>query len=154
MGHFSYKTEIKPSIPPAKVFEVLVRAENLISGVLLPVLESAELIEETTSSEGHCNKTVKHKVEVLDNGNFSYFNSIIESDMLANTLENTSYEVKITASPEGGSVCKNASKYFARGNINITEEKIKAVREKAFTVFGAIEACLQANPETSESLCG
>jgi len=54
---------------------------------------------------------VKHNVEVLDNGNFSYFNSIIESNMLANTLENTGYEVKITALPEGGSMCKNASKY-------------------------------------------
>jgi len=51
MGHFIYKTEIKSSIPPAKVSEVFVRAENLISSVLLPVLKSAELIEETTSSK-------------------------------------------------------------------------------------------------------
>ncbi|XP_039172135.1 major allergen Pru av 1-like [Eucalyptus grandis] len=147
-----FRTEIKSSIPPAQAFEAIVRALNLISRVLLPFLKSVELVEETTGSEGHRNKVVKHKLEVLD-GSYSYSNSITESNMLANTLENTSYEVKISASPEGGSVCRSASKYFARGNVDNTEEKIKAVREKAFTMFGAIEACL-ANPETCESVCG
>ncbi|KAL3753041.1 hypothetical protein ACJRO7_000437 [Eucalyptus globulus] len=148
-----FRTEIKSSILLAQAFEAIVRALNLISRVFFPFLKSAELVEETTGSEGHRNKVVKHKLEVLDNGSYSYSNSIIESNMLANTLENTSYELKISASPEGGSVCMNASKYFARGNVDNTEEKIKAVREKAFTMFGAIEACL-ANPETCESVCG
>lgn len=103
---------------------------------------------------GNRRKTVKHKVEAPDNESFSYCYSIIEGDALANTLEKTSYEVKITASPEGGSVCKNESMYFTKGDGEITEEKIMAVKEKACALFKAIEACLVACPETSESLSG
>lgn len=92
-------------------------------------------------------KTVKHKVEVVDKENFVYCYSIIEGDVLGTTFEKISYETKITASPEGGSVCKNTSKYFTIGEVDITEEKIKAGKEKASAMFKAIEDYLVANPD-------
>ncbi|XP_039157240.1 major allergen Pru av 1-like [Eucalyptus grandis] len=90
---------------------------------------------------------MKHKVEALDKENFTYSYSIIEGDALGTTFEKISYGVKITTSAEGGSVCKSTSKYFTIGEADITEEKIKAGKEKASAMFKAIEAYLLANPD-------
>ncbi|XP_039162687.1 major strawberry allergen Fra a 1.06-like [Eucalyptus grandis] len=146
MGVFSCSTMIASSIPAAKAFEAIVNANNLISGVLMPVLKSAEFVEEFTSIEGNRDRTVKHKVEALDNENFTYCYSITEGDALGTTFEMITYEAKITMSPEGGSVCKNTIKYFAKNDVDITEEKIMAVKEKASALSRAIEAYLVANP--------
>ncbi|KAK3444497.1 hypothetical protein EUGRSUZ_A01303 [Eucalyptus grandis] len=146
MGVFSCSAEITSTIPAANAFEAIVNANNLISEVLLPVLKSAEVVQDITSGEGNRNCTVKHKVEALDNENFTYCYSITAVDTLGITLEKITYEVKITASPEGGSVCKNASKYFAQNDADITEERIMSVKKKAIELFQAIEAYLVANP--------
>ncbi|KAK3444499.1 hypothetical protein EUGRSUZ_A01308 [Eucalyptus grandis] len=137
---------ITSTIPAAKAFEAIVNPNNLIPGALLSVLKSAEVVEDITSSEGNQEKTVKHKVETLDIENFTYCYSITMANALGITLEKITYEVKITASPEGGSVCKNTSKYFAQNDANITVEKIMFVKEKAIELFQAIEAYLVANP--------
>ncbi|XP_010048006.2 major allergen Pru av 1 [Eucalyptus grandis] len=111
MGVFSCSTEITSSIPAAKAFEAIVNAKNLIPRVLLPVVKSAEFIEDINSTEGNRYRTVKQKVEILDNENFTYYHAIIEGDALGTTLEHISFEVKITALPDGGSVCRNMSTY-------------------------------------------
>ncbi|XP_030441095.1 major allergen Pru ar 1-like [Syzygium oleosum] len=146
MGLVTYKTEITFSIPPAKVVEALVEAGNLLPKDLLPVIKSAAVLEEETSSEGSQYKTVEQKVDAPDKENFIYSCSIVEGDELANTYENMSHEVKITASPEGGSVCKNMSVYYTVGEVDNKEEKIKAGKEKACAMVKAIEAYLVANP--------
>ncbi|XP_030456224.1 major strawberry allergen Fra a 1.07-like [Syzygium oleosum] len=146
MGLVTHETEITLSIPPAQVVEALVEANNLIPKVLLPVIKRTEVVEEETSSEGSRYKTVKHKVEAPDEENFIYCCSIVEGDKLANTYEKMSHEVKITASPEGGSVCKNTSVYFTDGEVDNTEEKIKAWKERAFGMVKTIEAYLVGNP--------
>jgi len=56
----------------------------------------------------------------LDKENFTYCYSIIEGDTLGSAFEKISYEVKITASPKGGSVLKSTSNYFTIGEVNIT----------------------------------
>ncbi|XP_010068384.2 major strawberry allergen Fra a 1.06 [Eucalyptus grandis] len=146
MGVLSCSTMITSTIPTAKAFEAIVNANNLIPGALLPVLKSAEVVEDITSGESNREKTVKHKIEALDNENFTYCYSITMADALGITLEKITYEVKVTASPEGGSVCKNTSRYFTQNDADITEEKIMFVKEKAIELFQAIEAYLVANP--------
>ncbi|XP_030456086.1 major allergen Pru av 1-like [Syzygium oleosum] len=157
MGVITYDSEITSSIPPAKMFKAAVLdADNLIPKVLPQAIKSVEVLEGDggpgtikliTFGEGSQYKTVKHKVEVVDKENFVYCYSIIEGDALGTTFEKISYETKITASPEGGSVCKNTSKYFTIGEVDITEEKIKAGKEKASAMFKAIEDYLVANPD-------
>ncbi|KAL3753030.1 hypothetical protein ACJRO7_000428 [Eucalyptus globulus] len=131
-------------------------ADNLIPRVLLQAIKSVEVLEGDegpgttnliTFGKGSHYKTMKQKVESLDKENLTYCYSIIEGDVLGTTFEKISNEVKITASPEGGSVCKNTSKYFTIGEVEITEEKIKAGKEKASEMFKAIEAHLLANPD-------
>ena len=90
---------------------------------------------------------VKHWIDSLDKENFTYCYTIIEGDALMDTLESIYYEVKLVASPDGGSICKNISKYHTKGDIQITEDQIKAGKEKAMGMFKAIEAYLLANPD-------
>ncbi|KAL3753022.1 hypothetical protein ACJRO7_000420 [Eucalyptus globulus] len=157
MGVVIYDSEVMTPIPPAKMFKAAVLdADNLIPKVLPQAIKSVEVLEGNggpgtvkliTFGEGSHYKTMKQKVESLDKENLIYCYSIIEGDVLGTTFEKISNEVKITASPEGGSVCKNTSKYFTIGEVEITEEKIKAGKEKASEMFKAIEAHLLANPD-------
>lgn len=146
MGAYSSSAEIKSSTPAAMVFEAYISTRSLISGALPPVFESTEVVEHITCSEGNRDKTVKQKVEARDNKKFTYCYSITEGDALGTTLEKISLEVKITASPKGGSVCKITSEHFAKNDADITEEKKKAVKEKRNTAFQVIKAYLVANP--------
>ncbi|KAF8041622.1 hypothetical protein BT93_A0275 [Corymbia citriodora subsp. variegata] len=147
MRLFTYKTEITSLIPPMKVVEALVEAHNLPPMVVLQVIKRTKVLEETTYSEGSWYKTLKQMVEAPDRDNFIYSYSIAVGDTLANTFEKLSHEVKIIALPEGGSVWKNTSKYFADGEVEVTEEKIMAVKEKASAMFRAVMAYVEANPE-------
>ncbi|KAE9455177.1 hypothetical protein C3L33_12942, partial [Rhododendron williamsianum] len=49
--------------------------------------------------------------------------------------------------PDGGSICKNRSIYHTKGDAQVTEEEIKAGKEKALGMFKAVEAYLLANPD-------
>ncbi|XP_030528175.1 major allergen Pru av 1-like [Rhodamnia argentea] len=157
MGVVTYDSEITSSIPPAKMFKAAVLdADNIIPKVLPQAIRSIEVLEGDGGpgtiklinfGEGSQYKTVKHKVETLDKENFAYCYSIIEGDPLGTTFEKISYDVKITASPDGGSVCKSTSKYYTIGEVDLPEGKIKAGKEKASAMFKAIEAYLVANPD-------
>ncbi|OMO58380.1 hypothetical protein COLO4_03599 [Corchorus olitorius] len=157
MGVFTYETEIVTAIPPAKMFQSLViEGDQLIPKIVPKAFKSVELIEgdggpgsikKITFGEGSQFNYIKHKVETLDKDNFTYCYSVIEGDALMNTLEKITYETKLLASPEGGSICKSTSKYYTIGDIEIKEEEIKAGKEKALGLFKAIEAYLLANPD-------
>ncbi|CAH2057539.1 unnamed protein product [Thlaspi arvense] len=61
-------------------------------------------------------KSVKQRVDAIDKENFSYSYSVIEGEDLMGMLESISYEIKITATPNGGSICRNTSKYHTKGD--------------------------------------
>ncbi|XP_039172165.1 major allergen Pru ar 1-like [Eucalyptus grandis] len=126
------------------------KADTMVKAIEASVVANPDACRADLIAIFYCScsqyKTVKHKVEALDK-NFTYSYSIMEGDALGTTLEKIRYEVQITASPEGGSVCKSTSKYFTIGEADITEEKIKAGKEKASAMFKAIEAYLLANPD-------
>ncbi|RVW99215.1 Major allergen Pru ar 1 [Vitis vinifera] len=135
MGAITYEMEVTSSIPPAKMFKAFVLdVDNLI-------LRS---FHKPLSSQFNY---VKHWIDSLDKENFTYCYTIIEGDALMDNLESIYYEVKLVASPDGGSICKNISKYHTKGDIQITEDQIKAGKEKAMGMFKAIEAYLLANPD-------
>ena len=90
---------------------------------------------------------MKHRIDEIDQANFTYCYSVIEGDALNEVLEKISYEIKIVASPDGGSVLKSTSKYHTKGEHEIKEEQVKAGKEKAAGLFKAIEAYLLAHPD-------
>ncbi|KAG5555181.1 hypothetical protein RHGRI_012650 [Rhododendron griersonianum] len=92
-------------------------------------------------------KSAKQRVDAVDKENFTYSYSVIEGDGFAGIVESISYHIKIVAAPEGGSICKNRSIYTTKGNAQVSEEEIKASKERASGMFKAIEAYLLANPD-------
>ena len=63
------------------------------------------------------------------------------------TFDSISYHIKIVASPDGGSICKNRSIYNTKADATVTEEEIKSGKEKASGMFKALETYLLANPD-------
>ena len=90
---------------------------------------------------------LKQKVDEIDQTNFSYRYSVIEGDALSDKLEKISYEIKIVASPDGGSILKSISKYHTKGDHELKEEQIKAGKEKFSGIFKAVEGYLLAHPD-------
>ena len=90
---------------------------------------------------------VKHRIDEIDNANFTYAYTLIEGDAISETLEKIQYEIKLVTSPDGGSILKSISKYHTKGDHEIKEDQIKAGKEKASGLFKAVEAYLLANPD-------
>ena len=91
-------------------------------------------------------KYVKQRIDEIDNANLTYGYSLIESDAFTGAPEKITYEFKLVASPEGGSILKSICKYHTEGDQEIKEEKIKSSKAKAARLFKAVEAYLLANP--------
>ncbi|XP_016647132.1 PREDICTED: major allergen Pru ar 1-like [Prunus mume] len=105
-------------------------------------------IKKTSFGEGSEYSYVKHQVDELDKDNFVYNYSLIEGeDALTDKIEKISYEIKLVASADGGSVIKNTSSYHTKGEVEIKEEHVKAGTEKAYALFKIIETYLVANPD-------
>uniref|UniRef100_A0A2N9HIR0 Bet v I/Major latex protein domain-containing protein n=1 Tax=Fagus sylvatica TaxID=28930 RepID=A0A2N9HIR0_FAGSY len=136
MGVFTYEAETTTVIPPARLFKAFILdADNLIPKVAPQAIKSSQF------------NYVKHRIDEIDNANFTYAYTLIEGDAISETLEKISYEIKLVASPDGGSILKNTSKYHTKGDHEIKEDQIKAGKEKAGGLFKAVEAYLLANPD-------
>ncbi|KAL6186467.1 hypothetical protein ACLB2K_042587 [Fragaria x ananassa] len=77
---------------------------------------------------------------------FNLYLHIIEGDAIGDKVEKISYEIKLVASPRGGSIIKSTSHYHCKGEVEIKEENVKAGKEKAAGLFKIIENHLLANP--------
>ncbi|ONI27507.1 hypothetical protein PRUPE_1G090800 [Prunus persica] len=74
---------------------------------------------------------VKHRIDGLDKDNFVYSYTLVEGDALSDKVEKISYEIKLVASADGGSIIKsaiaNSSNDFALHQIEML-----AATEQAF----------------------
>ncbi|CAI9119001.1 OLC1v1020648C1 [Oldenlandia corymbosa var. corymbosa] len=158
MVAITYDHEVISSIPPARLFNAfIVNGDELIPKVLPQAIKSVEILEGdggagsikvTTFGEGSQFKSVKQQVEALDKENYVYKYSVIEGDALQDVVEKVSYEVQILpSSGDGGSICKTKSTYHTKGDAQISEDDIKAGKEKAGFLFKAVEAYLIAHPD-------
>ncbi|GMY27833.1 major allergen Pru ar 1-like [Fagus crenata] len=157
MGVFTYESEVTSPIPPARLYKAFILdADNLIPKILPHAIKSAEILEgnggpgtikKITFHEGSQFKFIKHKIDAIDKENYVYNYSVIEGQPLSDKIEKISYETKLVASPDGGSIFKSISKYHAKDDVEISEEQIKAGKEKASGLFKAVEGYLLANPE-------
>ena len=91
---------------------------------------------------------MKHRIDMVDKENLAYRYTVIEGDdEVLKKVESVSHEIKLEATPEGGSKGKNVSEYRPKQGLEITEEDVKVGKEKAMAVLKAVEAYLLANPE-------
>ena len=149
MGVFTYETETTCSIPPSRLFKAFILdADNLVPKVVPQAIKSTEILEgnggpgtikKITFGESSQYKYVKHQVDALDADNFTYNYSVIEGDALGDVVEKISYETKLVATPDGGSIIKSTSKYHTKGDHEIKEENVKEGKENASHLFKAIE---------------
>ncbi|OAY56072.1 major allergen Pru ar 1 [Manihot esculenta] len=157
MGIVTNDTEIASAIPAAKLFKIfLLDSPNTFPKILPQVFRSIEILEgdggpgtitKTTFAEGTQLKYIKHKVDVVDKDNFIYNYTAVEGDPWLEGLDKISYETKIVASPDGGSISKCTTKYFPKGDSQLNEDKIKEGQQKALELFKAVEAIILANPD-------
>ena len=135
---------------------LILNGDILIPNVQPLVIKSVEILEGdggagtiklVTFGEGSHHKCVKKRVDAIDKENFIYSYTVIEGDALMDKFESISYHIKIVASPDGGSICKNRSIYNTKGNCQVSEEEIKAGKAKASEILKAIETYLLANPD-------
>ncbi|KAH6770289.1 hypothetical protein C2S52_015092 [Perilla frutescens var. hirtella] len=157
MGAITYDIEIPSSIPAAKMFKAMVLdADTLIPKIMPQAIKNVEILEGDGAvgtvkvihfGEGSQYKSVKHRVEAIDKENLTQTYNIVEGDALSGVIESITYHIKIVPTEDGGSICKNRSIYNTKGDVEITEDKIKEGKEKAMAMFKAIEAYLHANPD-------
>ncbi|XP_050220156.1 major allergen Pru ar 1-like [Mercurialis annua] len=151
----TFEKETTTSIPQDKVFKVFVLESDSIIPKIIPNMKvefvqgngEPGTIKKTTFGEGGDAKYIKTKVEATDKDNFTHSYSIFEGEPWMPELEKTTFEIKVEASADGGSVIKSTSKYIPKPGCVISEEKVKAGSEKAFGMFKAIEAYVLANPD-------
>ncbi|XP_024196258.1 major strawberry allergen Fra a 1.07 [Rosa chinensis] len=73
--------------------------------------------------------------------------TIVEGDAIGDKVEKISYEIKLVASPSGGSIIKSTSHYHCKGEVEIKEERVKARKERAAGLFKIVENNLLGNPD-------
>ncbi|PRQ38105.1 putative START-like domain, Bet v I type allergen [Rosa chinensis] len=141
MGVFTYESEFTSVIPPARLFKAFVLdADNLIPKIAPQAVKSAEILE----GDGGVG-TIK-KINLGEGSEYSYY-SMIEGDAISDKIEKISYETKLAASSDGGSIIKSTSNYHTKGDVEIKEEHVKAGKERAAGLFKIIESHLLANPD-------
>lgn len=157
MGVVTCDVEITSSVPAARMFEAIVLdSDNLIPKIMPRVIESVEILEGNGGAgtiklvnfgEDSQFKSVKYHVDAVDTENFTQSYSILEGEVLMGIFESIIYHIEILANADGGCICKSRSIYNTKGDVQISEEKIKEGKEKTMAMFVAIEAYLQANPD-------
>ncbi|GMN63411.1 hypothetical protein TIFTF001_032488 [Ficus carica] len=156
MGVTSFKEEFPCPIAPSRIFKALVvDAKNLMPKLLPQFIASVDVIqgdggagtiEQVNFTEAVPFKYVKHRIDELDNENFSCKYSLIEGDVLGDKLESIDHELKFEAVADGGSVCKLLSKYNTKGDFSVNEEDIKEGKEKSMVIYKVVESYLVENP--------
>ncbi|KAK4405509.1 Major allergen Pru av 1 [Sesamum angolense] len=157
MGVLTYEDELIFSVPPARLFKSLVLdGDNLIPKVLPHGFKSFQILEGdggpgtiklVTFADGSPYKTAKHRIDELDEENYIYKYSVIGGDALGEDLDSLTHGLKIEGGADGGSVCKTTTTFHTkREDDHAIEEKIKGGRERAKSIFKAVEAHLHAHP--------
>ncbi|TYG78573.1 hypothetical protein ES288_D02G070200v1 [Gossypium darwinii] len=141
MGIFTYEYEVITEIPSAQMFKAcILDGENLIPKVVPDqAFKSIDYIEgngEPGSIKKITFEEASHymmeKVEASDKDELVYSYSVIEGSL--------------EPSLAGGSISKISCKYYTIGDFGITEEGLKAGKEKALQILKAVDAYVLANP--------
>lgn len=97
-------------------------------------------------SSGDQVKTIKHRLDVIDEASRTYKYTVLEGELLSDAIDKISKEIKVVEGPSGGSILKSTSVYHTKGDHQIDEEKLKSGEQKGLALLKAAEAYLLANP--------
>ncbi|GLT99053.1 hypothetical protein SLE2022_165200 [Rubroshorea leprosula] len=156
MGVFTFSDEYTSSIPPAGLFKALILdSHNLIPKLMPQAIRSIEItgcggagsIRQINFAKGSQLKSIKNRIDELDEKNFSYKYSLIEGEGLLEKLEKITYEVKFEPTPEVGSKNKMTSTHCAKGDFVLSEEEVKPGKEKALIMYKVVEGYFLQNPD-------
>ncbi|KAF2308301.1 hypothetical protein GH714_039926 [Hevea brasiliensis] len=163
MGVILYEGQVASKVPPAKLFKKFVlESLTLLPKVLPQALESVVNLQGDggpgTIRQVHFSNGsfVKETVDAIDKENFIFDYSVIEGDrsFMSKELEKICFQIKIEASPDGGSICKRSSKSYAREGVDVNEEEIKAAQEKIMEAFvGIFKNGLSINQSSCSPTC-
>ncbi|KDP35160.1 hypothetical protein JCGZ_10694 [Jatropha curcas] len=147
-------------IPAAKLFKAIVTDGHSVLPKTLPqVFKNFEILEgnggpgtirKITYAEGSGLKYVRDRIDKIDPQNFVYHMTTLGGEPWPETLDKVCYELKIEASPDGGSVYSGVMKLYSKGNAKIPDETIKAEEGKTLGIIKAMEQSILANPEACE----
>ena len=90
-------------------------------------------------------KYVLHKIEGIDEANLGYSYSVVGGAALPDTVEKITFETKIVAWPNGGSIVKLNGKVETKGDAKPDEAQLDSGKAKSQALFKAIETYLSAN---------
>ncbi|KAL3506002.1 hypothetical protein ACH5RR_031384 [Cinchona calisaya] len=157
MGVTSYTDEHVSPIAPPRIFKAsIVDSHNLIPKLLPQVIKGMDIIEgdggagsikQITFADGSNFKSIKYRIDELNEETLTYNYTLVEGDALVEKLEKITYEIKFEKGPDGGSISKVTSKYYTEGDFKLNEEEVKAGKERVLAMYKAVEAYLLQNPE-------
>ncbi|XP_059632439.1 major strawberry allergen Fra a 1.08-like [Cornus florida] len=157
MGVTTFTEEYTNTIAPARLFKAsILDSHNLIPKLMPQAIKSIEIqgnggagsIKQINFAEGYTLNYLKYRIDELNEETFTYNYTLIEGDeSMDKQIESISYEVKLEPSPNGGTVSKMKSKYYTKGDVELSEEFIKAGKEKATGMYKVVESYLLQNPE-------
>nr|P13239.1 RecName: Full=Disease resistance response protein Pi176 [Pisum sativum]AAA33661.1 disease resistance response protein [Pisum sativum] len=157
MGVFNVEDEITSVVAPAILYKALVTDADTLTPKVIDAIKSIEIVEgnggagtikKLTFVEDGETKHVLHKVELVDVANLAYNYSIVGGVGFPDTVEKISFEAKLSAGPNGGSIAKLSVKYYTKGDAAApTEEQLKSDKAKGDGLFKALERYCLAHPD-------
>ncbi|KAI3871632.1 hypothetical protein MKX03_014403 [Papaver bracteatum] len=156
MGAVSFDDEYSSPVAPYRMFIALfLDAHNLMPKVI-PSIKSIDFV----SSDGGPGSV--QQVNMVDESPVKYMKlrldseerdklvcryTVIECDAFGDKIDCVSNEIKFEDGPNGGCIVKAKRTYHPKGDTVLSEEEIKAGKEKATEHYKVIESYLVENPE-------
>ncbi|KAJ4957785.1 hypothetical protein NE237_024896 [Protea cynaroides] len=149
-GVTSISNELSCPIPPARIFKAAVLdAHNLLPKILPDKIKSIEVqgsggagsIKQINLAEDGPFAFIKHRIEELDEANFTVKFSLIEGAVIGEKIEKVVNIVQFVASADGGSIIKVTSEFYTMG-----EDELQMGKEMATGTFKMVEGYLLENP--------
>ncbi|XP_054808147.1 pathogenesis-related protein 2-like [Prosopis cineraria] len=157
MGVFAYETETISVVPPAKLYNTLVKQFNTILPKANPSVKSIQVIEGTggpgsikkitSVGQGGNAIDVLHKVDEIDEANLGYNYSVVGGSIFPDSLEKVCFETKVVEGSDGGSVVKFVIKYHTKGDSPPAEDLIKRGKMRGGQLFKVVADYIVASPD-------
>ncbi|KAK2986055.1 hypothetical protein RJ640_011496 [Escallonia rubra] len=154
MGIITFTDEHTSPIPVSRIFKAsIIDSHNLIPKLLPQAIKSIDIVQgnggagsiKQINFEGGSH--LKHQIDELNEETYSYKYTLIEGEAIKDKIEKISYEVKFESSPDGGAISKMTTTCYTKGDFELTEEEIKAGKEKVMGMYKVVEAYLLQNPD-------
>ncbi|XP_038722110.1 major strawberry allergen Fra a 1.06-like [Tripterygium wilfordii] len=142
MSDFTFESENTAGIPLAKLFKAyVIEGDKLFPKVVPHAIKSVEILE----GDGAAGSIKKLNCGEGTGGQREYVVQP-QRDVVRDVIEKISFETKIVACGDGGSIWKSKGTYYTKGDVVLEEDEVKTAEEKGKEVFKAVEQYVLAHP--------